>query len=84
MTKQEILDRMAAGERLRWISREVSGKTITKNVERYVRDLFLGKQELTEDEAVLTESLEESGDIICEDCFDEDVIRCWLPGEHPQ
>jgi len=83
MTKQDILDRMAAGERLRWVSREVSGKPIKKKSERHIRDLFLGKQELTEDESVLAESLEESGDIICEDTFDDDIIRCWLPGESP-
>lgn len=83
MTKQEVLDRMNAGEKLRWISREVSGVPCEKAWQEGLRDLFLGKQILSTDELCIIHRLEADGDIICEDTFG-DVIRYWLPGERPQ
>lgn len=66
MTKQEILKKMQAGERLRWISREVSGKKIKKKYELGFRDLFLGRQELAEEDYDVVAELEQLGEIILE------------------
>ncbi len=66
MTKREILNRMEAGEQLRWISREVSGKKVAKKYELGFRDLFLGRQELTEEDYYVVAEMERRGEIVAE------------------
>lgn len=66
MTRQEVLDQMASGQHLRWVSREVSGKEAVSQWQLGIRDLFLGKQELNEDDCILVMCMEESGDILLE------------------
>lgn len=67
MTKQEIIDRMNAGEKLRWISREVSGfseEEGSPNWELSVRDLWLGHERLTEKDDIMAETMAENGELI--------------------